>query len=112
MKKLWKNLPYWLEGGLISVGAIMIIYLAMMAIASLTLLLNIPFLIITMSAIIGIIHFFLFLPGEILFFLSDGILSSRVTIYGSTILFYFIIGSIIGWIVGKKHSNSRKNVKY
>lgn len=83
----WKNLPYWLRGGIIAI----IIFIILVVITSI-------------SDRQGTSH-----PGALIIPLLPGLALTNHTLYRSDLLIngfisliiYFIIGALIGFIIGK-----------
>ena len=104
----WNDLPSWLKGGIIAVLLFGLVYIISLGVLVLLIFLTPPEVVFRYVIVLGIINFFLLYPGFILFSLSKGILSSAVISFCVSILTYFLIGALVGWIIGKIRSKEKK----
>ena len=98
----WKTWPSWVKGGIITIIIVIILYLILLPFSG-------PCSIGTFdcsgglnySSLIGIpaILFILFLEEISLFIDNDMLIVIEVFVFSG--IFYFFIGAIIGWVVGK-----------
>lgn len=106
----WKNLPYWLKGGVIFLVISIFLHLFIKLLYVLTPIVGISFLI--WYPLSWILYF---LPSLIIFWNSIFEPDTFIPIVSGTnvihvFIFYFIIGAIIGWIYGK--IKSRKQLDF
>ena|SRR3989344_58688 len=102
----WKNRPYWIRGGVIT-----IIILAVV-IPGLSLLENLSRKPDQEIGVFGILALFIVAPAYLLTDIIGIDYSPTITI-ATVIAFYLIIGSIIGWLYGKIRNRSIQSaVKY
>lgn len=105
LKMKWKHFPTWLKGGILVVSIqiillifVWLIFLIILIISSLT---NyIPSMEVR-EFLLGIIllgHLIAFFPGAVLFELG---LRVEILFVVESVIIYFLIGALIGWIVGK-----------
>lgn len=114
----WKNLPYWLKGGIITIT----IYIIVIVISILTtgidcsgeclpiyFILSVPAL-FPLLFIVQLLNFNLetILLQFGLNFSSNPSIKFFIIVFIWSILFYFFIGSIVGWIIEKIKSRKIK----
>ena len=120
----WKDLPSWLKGGVIFSSIVLIFYLIALVGENITngfggldfIIVPVFLLLVLLSA--PLIFIFSKLGLFNLFFNSGEMFGSSPKLLGgiALLIFYFLIGALIGWIVGKiKSKNSKtpssKNLK-
>ncbi|MBS3114557.1 hypothetical protein J4448_05640 [Candidatus Woesearchaeota archaeon] len=100
----WKDWPYWLKGGVIAVGIIILVIVFLVPFGESDLL------------GVGSVHssgggpywMLPFLPGFILVLIFNPSTKplGYFLFYGTPLILYFLIGAVIGWIVGKIKSKN------
>jgi len=104
----WKDLPYWLKGGIIGLVFALTLSLVFLSIHEFRLF----------GGVDGLFNFIIWIilvlvPGLLIniffnFSLGEKALSTTFQIFVFSSIFYFILGSIIGWIVGKIKGGNKK----
>ncbi len=93
----WKDWSYWLKGGVIG----LVIYLLIATVSSIAWS---DKLIIPFVSFSGLIFNNFLAP-----LLGNGFLTESISIIILSLIFYFISGSIIGWLYGKIKNRGKEN---
>ncbi len=89
----WKNLPYWLRGGIISLLIVAVLYLILISLSLFT----------SLGEVLGGSKNILLTLSLGTYFVLGGESESATIVFG-LIVEYFIIGAVIGLIIGKLKS--------